>query len=389
MAAGGDAFYAVNCGRQRGVYRKWEDCEKQVKGFPKAKYKKFKTLAEAEAFSGVALASTLPTSSADPIVKQTPPACFYAVRAGRQPGIYRTWQECWNQTDEYKGAEYKKFKTLGLAQYYLSSGAPPPVSLDLPVAAPTAMSTSSTPSSLTVSSSATASPPSEFRIYTDGSCPDNVGSASKQGRAGWGFAVLGANEELDFYGPVVFDKNDSLFLGATCGTNNTGELCGIAMALVWLVEAAAKGPATILYDSKYAANIAQEKWKATQNVELARNVQACRRAVLATGRPLTFQKVKGHSGDAGNDRADHNADLGASGSLRCWVRPKESPIVPHGQPPILASLASAKRTLADDAAEPPVKRMRTECSVLSSCADPEFAMPSSSHACTAPKTVTL
>lgn len=386
MAGGGDAFYAVHRGRQRGVYRSWEDCQKQVKGFPKAVFKKFKTLAEAESFAGVALASTLPALSADAKEKQSPPACFYAVRSGRKPGIYGSWQECWNHIDEYKGAEYKKFKTLGAAQAYIAGGSPPPVSLDLPVATPTAQSRSIASSTATASSSLTASPTSELRIYTDGSCPDNVGAAAKQGRAGWGFAVLGATEELDFYGPVVFDKNDSLFLGATCGTNNTGELCGIAMALRWLVEAASEGPATILYDSKYAANIAQEKWKAAQNIDLARNVQACRRAVLASGRPLTFQKVKGHSGDAGNDRADHNADLGASGNLRCWMRPKDAPILPRGAPLILASLASAKRTLVADTSGPPVKRVRMDGALPSGCTDSAIVMPASSPACMAPET---
>jgi len=48
--------------------------------------------------------------------------------------------------------------------------------------------------------------------------------------------VLRAEEELDFHGPVVFDKDDFLFLGSTCGTNNTGELSAIGMALRWLIE---------------------------------------------------------------------------------------------------------------------------------------------------------
>jgi len=163
--------------------------------------------------------------------------------------------------------------------------------------------------------------PRHIRIYTDGSCPSNVGSAAKQGAAGWGFVVLRGQEELDFYGPVIFDKGNPFFLGCTCGTNNTAELSSIGMALRWLVEAEVTDmQCTILYDSKYAANIAQGIWRAEKNTDLARTVQGFLRLAKAA-RPVVFEHVKGHSGDKWNDRADRNADQGASGKLQCWPRP--------------------------------------------------------------------
>lgn len=161
----------------------------------------------------------------------------------------------------------------------------------------------------------------EIRVYTDGSCPSNVGSAAKQGAAGWGFVVLRGEEVLDFYGPVEFDKANPLFLGCTCGTNNTGELSAIGMALRWLVEADLSSLAcTIFYDSKYAANIAQAIWKAEKNEDLARTVQGFFRVAKAA-RSIAFKHVKGHSGDQWNERADKNANQGASGGLQCWQRP--------------------------------------------------------------------
>ena len=45
-------YYAVAHGRETGIFRSWSETEKQVKGFPKAKYKSFKTLAEAQAYLG-------------------------------------------------------------------------------------------------------------------------------------------------------------------------------------------------------------------------------------------------------------------------------------------------------------------------------------------------
>lgn len=43
-------FYAVASGRSPGVFQTWAECEKQVKGFGGAKYKKFNTQAEANSF---------------------------------------------------------------------------------------------------------------------------------------------------------------------------------------------------------------------------------------------------------------------------------------------------------------------------------------------------
>ena len=44
------AYYAVAVGRETGVFRTWEECEVHVKGFKNAKYKRFKTSAEADLF---------------------------------------------------------------------------------------------------------------------------------------------------------------------------------------------------------------------------------------------------------------------------------------------------------------------------------------------------
>ncbi len=43
-------FYAVKKGRQIGIFSSWNECEKQVKGFPGALYKSFTSKDEAEAF---------------------------------------------------------------------------------------------------------------------------------------------------------------------------------------------------------------------------------------------------------------------------------------------------------------------------------------------------
>lgn len=52
------AYYAVKVGRNPGVYKTWDECNSQVNGFPKARYKKFSTLEEAEAFAELKKSAT-------------------------------------------------------------------------------------------------------------------------------------------------------------------------------------------------------------------------------------------------------------------------------------------------------------------------------------------
>jgi len=45
---------------------------------------------------------------------------FYAVKKGRQTGIFETWEECKKNTTEYKNAVFKSFKTLDEAKSFLN-----------------------------------------------------------------------------------------------------------------------------------------------------------------------------------------------------------------------------------------------------------------------------
>ncbi|XP_078613025.1 ribonuclease H1-like isoform X1 [Branchiostoma floridae x Branchiostoma japonicum] len=45
---------------------------------------------------------------------------FYAVRNGRNPGVYRTWDECRDQVNKFSNAKYKKFRTQEEAWQFIS-----------------------------------------------------------------------------------------------------------------------------------------------------------------------------------------------------------------------------------------------------------------------------
>lgn len=45
---------------------------------------------------------------------------YYAVKKGKKPGIYQTWDECKKQTNGFSGAKYKSFNSLSDAEDYLN-----------------------------------------------------------------------------------------------------------------------------------------------------------------------------------------------------------------------------------------------------------------------------
>lgn len=48
----GKKFYAVRRGKKTGVFKTWEECRDSVEGYPKAEYKSFASVKEAEAYLG-------------------------------------------------------------------------------------------------------------------------------------------------------------------------------------------------------------------------------------------------------------------------------------------------------------------------------------------------
>ena len=44
---------------------------------------------------------------------------FYAVKIGRNPGVYTTWEACKKQVDGYSGAVYKSFSEISEAEAFI------------------------------------------------------------------------------------------------------------------------------------------------------------------------------------------------------------------------------------------------------------------------------
>ena len=117
-------------------------------------------------------------------------------------------------------------------------------------------------------------------------------------------------------GPVPTDQSDPSYLGATRGTNNTGELTAIAEALRYLLADQSSRPALIRYDSTYAANMAAGRWRAKSNKRLVASVRMLwTQAHEHLGGRLWASHVDAHTDHRWNDRADELARHGKGGAL--------------------------------------------------------------------------
>ena len=159
-----------------------------------------------------------------------------------------------------------------------------------------------------------------FHIYVDGSCIGNQ-NVDAGTPAGWGVVIITGSNDLgrgngeihhEFSGPVITDANNSDYIGAEVGSNNTAELTAFAEALRWLLKEGGNEPVVIKTDSQYAGNQANGAWKAKANRELVGHVQSLWNEVSEL-RELSWEHVKAHSGHRWNERADHLAIRSANG----------------------------------------------------------------------------
>lgn len=182
---------------------------------------------------------------------------YYAVRVGRTPGIYTSWTECQKQIMGYKGALFKGFASEAEAKLYLAGEE----ALSLPVDGVVA--------------------------YVDGSFCN--------GEYSWGIAVY-LNGQL-----IHTDKNKGISEEAAKLHNVAGELVAATKAVLW-AESQGYGHISICYDYIGISEWAMGRWKTnTPLTTQYANFMKSRRQYV------TFCKVAGHTGVAGNELADQLA----------------------------------------------------------------------------------
>lgn len=200
---------------------------------------------------------------------------YYAVKKGKTPGIYRTWEECKSQTSGVTGAEFKGFATLAEAEAYIRGE-------QLAEARPDGQMTVKEMEKPTVPATE-----GEAVAYVDGSYNVETGEYS------CGVVFLYQGEELH-----LCRKGEDEELAEM--RNVAGEIFGAGLAMAEAVRRGA-GKLTIYHDYQGIASWCLGEWKT--NKEGTRAYKAYYDSLKDTI-DISFQKVKGHSGDAYNELAD-------------------------------------------------------------------------------------
>ncbi len=196
---------------------------------------------------------------------------FYAVRKGRQPGVYTTWPACEEQVKGFPGALYKAFPTKAQALAFLGESLP-----DVTDRSPVdALSTTDA-----------------IDVWVDGSCLQN-GEGPLY--FGWAYVILDGERELhrasghDVPGEARRHRNVA------------GEIQAVLQALEHCQERGITA-ATIHFDYQGLASWVEGTWKTRTSF-----TRAYAERVRALGMTLTWHKVQAHSGTPYNELVDQLA----------------------------------------------------------------------------------
>lgn len=196
---------------------------------------------------------------------------FYAVKQGRNIGIYDSWEKCKAQIHGFSGASYKSFLTLDEAKAYLGEE----------------KEDGDTEKSRLGEKDQMRADKEHLIAYVDGSFHQ------VSGVYGSGAVILNGEEEIHLY-----DSGNNKEMAAM--RNVAGEILASEAAMRYAVEQGAKS-ILIVHDYEGIARWCLGEWKANKTGTL-RYQQAYQE--LKDKVEIHFRKVKGHSGDKYNDIAD-------------------------------------------------------------------------------------
>ncbi|CAI2691424.1 Ribonuclease H [Apilactobacillus kunkeei] len=208
---------------------------------------------------------------------------FYAVRKGKKPGIYSTWDECKNQVNGFPGAEYKSFKTKSEANAYMGLSQPAKN-----IAPKIAKSGSIT-------------------LYSDGGSRNHgnkLGQHVKDDdKAAWAYLI------------IKDGKKHYASDGEFGATNNKMEVLGLVNALQYIIDQGWQNESiNAILDSKYVLDSITKGWlnswrrrgwkKSDGTIIKNKNEFMQLSALLGQFKHLNFKWTKGHADNSGNNFVD-------------------------------------------------------------------------------------
>jgi len=209
---------------------------------------------------------------------------FYAVAAGRSPGIYTDWVTAEKQVKGFTAAKFKSFPTRAEAEAWLES----------PV-----YKTGERRKDSRMQAANTAAPktdPGAVVVYTDG------GSINNPGPGGYGIVIETAGEKKELSGGYRHTTNNRMEMTAAIVALQSLQPCQKRIQLYsdssYLVNGIAKG---------WARKWRSRGWKKA-NGEAVLNVDLWQQLLeLLEGMEVSFNWVKGHDGNEYNERCDRLA----------------------------------------------------------------------------------
>ena len=189
---------------------------------------------------------------------------YYAVKAGRTPGIYESWDDCKRQVMGFTSAVYKSFKTIAEAEAFMAAAS-------------------------NIREGDAAEDENIMKIYVDGSFD------KRTGRFSYGLVIppFGGREEYRdckaFDDPALAEMR-----------NVAGEIMGSRLAIEYCLKNGIK-KVEIYHDYEGIGAWADRRWKANNPL-----TQGYRDYVAEARKSMeiSFVKVKAHVGNKYNEIAD-------------------------------------------------------------------------------------
>ncbi|WP_295089136.1 ribonuclease H family protein [uncultured Catenibacterium sp.] len=187
---------------------------------------------------------------------------YYAVKNGREPGIYNSWAECQKQIHGFKNASYKSFTSRTEAEEFISDKKEMPKMEHGLIA------------------------------YVDGSFN------AKKKVYGYGAVLIDGQQVIKrLYGHG--DNEECL-----SSRNVAGEIFGALAAVKYAVEHPEYDGIVICYDYMGIEKWAIGEWKANKKLT---QYYASKMTEYRQKLPIVFMKVEAHTGDFYNEQADQLA----------------------------------------------------------------------------------